>query len=140
MVCFIDGDGCIFSFKEIARGWLGGQEIARRLAAGIQQRLGSKRCQIHARVFCNLQGVRYALEKYGEPQAAAHLTSFVHGFNQSHGRFMMVDVGPGKELADHKIRGNFLSSLNCLGCNRMQHRWTGGRAEIFREDAGLFRG
>lgn len=125
LVCLIDGDGCIFSCEQIARGRQGGQEIAHRLTAGVKQHFGLTRCQVHARVFCNLRGVRFALEKHGEPRAAAGLDAFVHGFNQANGRFLMVDVGPGKEVADNKIRGKpmFTFFPRILLPDDMQHRW-----------------
>ena len=35
----------------------------------------------------------------------SNLENFVHGFNQAAERFVMVDIGYGKEMADAKIKG-----------------------------------
>lgn len=46
-----------------------------------------------------------ALSIGGMPEARAGFDSFVTGFNQASKRFLMVDVGYGKEVADAKLRG-----------------------------------
>lgn len=46
-----------------------------------------------------------ALSTGGMPEARAGFDSFVTGFNQASKRYLMVDVGYGKEVADSKLRG-----------------------------------
>ena len=42
---------------------------------------------------------------------------FFTGFNQAGSRYIMVDVGPGKEVADSKLKGD--RSINCSGHSLM---------------------
>lgn len=56
-------------------------------------------------VFYNRSGLMSALSIGGMPEARSGFDSFVTGFNQASKRFLMVDVGYGKEVADAKLRG-----------------------------------
>lgn len=83
---------------------------------GIQEYFGkSEPFQLHVWVFFNKSGLSEAMKRHGRDDARANLDYFVHGFNQAAGRFMMVDIGYGKEVADAKIRGApSVSPLHCL--------------------------
>ena len=104
VVCLVDGDGSVFSLSNIARGRAGGRDVATRLTEGIKQYFASEQFQLHVWVFLNKNGLSEALRRYAKEDARAQLDNFIHGFNQAAGRFMIVDVGPGKEAADAKIR------------------------------------
>lgn len=39
---------------------------------------------------------------------SSSMSLFAHGFNQRQALFDFVDVGPGKEGADNKVRGTFI--------------------------------
>ena len=62
---------------------------------------------IIVRAYANLKGLGPACVKMGKMKGSASMSSFAQGFTQSHGLFDFVDVGPGKERADNKIRGMF---------------------------------
>lgn len=60
---------------------------------------------IHAKIFANIRGLGIALFNKGIISNAADLWAFVAGFNGRNSLFDFVDVGPGKERADFKMRG-----------------------------------
>ena len=109
VVCLIDGDGTIFASDLIARGYEGGCTAAQMLTESIQRFILSwfsvDQFQLWTLVFYNKRGLHDALGRSNLFSAKAKLDDFMIGFNQAAGRFSMVDVGPGKELADAKIKG-----------------------------------
>ncbi|KIP12640.1 hypothetical protein PHLGIDRAFT_131517 [Phlebiopsis gigantea 11061_1 CR5-6] len=137
VVCLIDGDGCLFSFEQLARGYYGGAHIAKRLTEGLQQFFAAEQCLFHVWVFLNTRGVSCALHDHGYPEAAANLSNFIHGFNQASHRFMIVDVGPGKEAADVKIRGILDEELKSPQTRRvvLAGCHDGGYVSVIREHA-----
>lgn len=60
---------------------------------------------IVVRAYANLKGLTKALHRDGKMQTTADLGLFAQGFTQRQSLFDFVDVGPGKEEADEKIRG-----------------------------------
>jgi hypothetical protein len=109
VVCLIDGDGTIFSGDLIARGHEGGCDAAQTLTESVQKYILSQfsldQFQLWTHVFLNKRGLSDALGRSNLWSAKAKLDDFMIGFNQASGRFSMVDVGPGKEVADAKIKG-----------------------------------
>lgn len=107
IVCLIDGDGSIFSLSQIARGQEGGHAVAAKLTEAIRDRFAAKdhEYQLHVRVFFNKNGMHKVLGSCGKDDARNNLEAFVHGFSQAAERFLMVDIGYGKEMADAKIKG-----------------------------------
>jgi hypothetical protein len=105
----IDGDGSIFSNELIADGQAGGHLAAKRLSDAIGQYLSSNcainQFQLWVYVFFNKRGLLETFGRAGLPIAKAKLDDFVLGFNQAAERFLMIDVGSGKEAADAKIKG-----------------------------------
>ena len=106
-MCLIDGDGSIFSLSHIARGHEGGHMVAAKLTEAIRQRFPAKdhEYQLHVWVFFNKCGLYKTLGNYGKEDARDNLENFMHGFNQAAERFLMVDIGHGKEMADAKVKG-----------------------------------
>jgi hypothetical protein len=113
VVCLIDGDGTIFTGELIARGLDGGYAAAQTLTDCIQKHLLSSfsldQFQLWTYIFYNKRGLSETLGRAGLWQAKAKLDDFMIGFNQAAGRFSMVDVGFGKEMADAKIKGELLN-------------------------------
>ena len=128
VLCLIDGDGyvvCTLSSRAlgptleakssqfeddlIKQGASGGGEAANRLLDNIkrhvQQYDGAIHWKIIIRIYANLEGLlkKYAYIGFAEEERS--LRQFVWGFTQSQPLFDFVDVGQGKERADHKIRG-----------------------------------
>ena len=109
----IDGDGSIFNGDLIARGHEGGYSAAQALTESTQKYLLSNysldQFQLWTYVFYNKRGLFETLGRAGLSQAKAKLDDFMIGFNQAAGRFSMIDVGSGKEMADAKIKGLLIS-------------------------------
>jgi len=113
VVCLIDGDGTIFADDIIARGHEGGYTAAQMLTESIQKYLRHNfsldQFQLWTYVFYNKRGLSETLGRFNFGSAKAKLDDFMIGFNQAAGRFFMVDVGSGKEAADAKIKGVWLT-------------------------------
>lgn len=60
---------------------------------------------IMARAFANVSGLGATLERSGRLRHAEQLRTFTAGFSNRKAFFDFVDIGPGKERADMKIRG-----------------------------------
>jgi hypothetical protein len=105
----IDGDGTIFASDLIARGHEGGFTAAQILTESTQKYILSRfsldQFQLWTHVFYNKRGLSEALGRSNLLSAKMKLDDFMIGFNQAAGRFSMIDVGPGKEVADAKIKG-----------------------------------
>ncbi|CAL1701466.1 unnamed protein product [Somion occarium] len=104
VICLIDGDGAIFSLVQVAKGQAGGQTAAAKLTESIRQYLPSDHYQLSVWVFLNKGGLLETLRKCGKEDARRNLEDFIKGFNQAADRFLMVDVGSGKEAVDAKIK------------------------------------
>jgi len=110
--CFIDGDGTIFSRKLLVQGRQGGQFAARELAAQIQHYLADQQhapcplpMELCIYIFLHKKGLVDALGRAGYTTEKSNFDDFLAGFNQAGQRFIMVDVGAGKENADSKLKG-----------------------------------
>jgi len=55
-------------------------------------------------MFMNKGGLADALNKINMC-TQTEFDAFIHGFNQAGPLFSIVDVGPGKEAADNKVKG-----------------------------------
>lgn len=114
VVCLIDGDGTIFSQELLALGEQGGHAAARELTRLILEYLKGNFTQspsspeLSVYIFLHKRGLMDALGMAGYHNEKAKFDDFIAGFNQAGQRFMMVDVGAGKENADSKLRGKFV--------------------------------
>jgi hypothetical protein len=101
----IDGDGTIFSSDLIAQGQAGGYSAAQILTEYTQQyflnNYSLDQFQLWTYVFYNKRGLVEAIGRAGFFQAKSKLDDFMIGFNQAAGRFLMVDVGSGKEVGEY---------------------------------------
>lgn len=109
----LDGDGAIFLPQLIALGQAGGHKAASQLSKSIKEYLysfdESRQFQLSVYIFFNKRGLADTFARHSYHSAKSRLDDFVTGFNQSTERFMMVDVGNGKEAADSKIKGTVIS-------------------------------
>ncbi|KIM90970.1 hypothetical protein PILCRDRAFT_157689 [Piloderma croceum F 1598] len=108
VICLVDGDGAIFSPDLLAKGQEGGLAAAKMLAESVRQDFSSKyqldQFHLWVYVFYNKRGLVDAIGRAGLSAAKQKFEDFVFGFNQAAERFVMVDVGSGKEAADAKIK------------------------------------
>lgn len=109
VVVLLDGDGAIFTPQLIALGQSGGHKAASQLSNSIKDHIRSldeiRQFQLSVYIFLNKRGLTDTFSRCGYHAAKARLEDFITGFNQATERFMMVDVGSGKEAADSKIKG-----------------------------------
>lgn len=68
---------------------------------------------IIVKAYVNIDGLGQSLVKKGIVKSVDELRKFWHGFVGRRGLFDVVDVGYGKEKADHKIRGKFPIIVHC---------------------------
>jgi len=92
-----------------ALGQNGGHRAASKLSESIKDYIGSLNendFQLSVYIFFNKRGLLETFHRCGYHSARSRLEDFVVGFNQASERFIMVDVGNGKEAADSKIKGS----------------------------------
>ncbi|KAK1765606.1 hypothetical protein QBC33DRAFT_454409 [Phialemonium atrogriseum] len=108
----IDGDGAYFRDDLIARGDEGGEEAAQRLLSDIKRHVkdiypGSnvEDWSVIVQVVLNQTGLSKTLFERGiVKNPNVELPAFARAFGRTQALFSFVDVGAGKERADHKIR------------------------------------
>ncbi|KAK6356432.1 hypothetical protein TWF718_000791 [Orbilia javanica] len=119
----IDGDGMLFHLDLLKKKKDGGSEAAELLLSEVRDLVRSNRddlCikgdfEIRALVFANLEGLSKTLVK-SNILKQGDLQQFFVGFTQRLEQVNFIDVGYGKEMADSKIRGEFLFHLKDPRC------------------------
>ena len=111
VLCVLDGDGNIFADHLLKAGLEGGREAARSLTYGIYTYLEengyngqSSRFTFWLSIYFNRKGLQETLVRNGVC-TAEQFEGFIVGISQASPRFLLVDVGYGKEAADSKIKG-----------------------------------
>ena len=115
----LNSDLLQFQEKFLNKNEGGGKDAADELHARIKEYfrelyVDANNTEIVVRAYADVKALQAACVKNGKMKNGASLGLFAHGFNQRQGLFDFVDVGPGKEGADNKIRGKFdpwISSL-----------------------------
>jgi hypothetical protein len=104
----IDGDGAIFREDLISKGEEGGAEAAHLLQMEIKNYLKNlypdsnlDSYSVMVQVMLNMDGLSRALVNASLIQGGIH--AFARAFGRSQPLFSFIDVGAGKERADHKI-------------------------------------
>lgn len=104
--------GTIFSPELIAQGQEGGHIAAKILTESIRLEISTKYhiddFKLWVYTFYNKRGLVDAIGRAGFSMAKQKFDDFAFGFNQAADRYVMVDVGSGKEAADAKIKGRFI--------------------------------
>jgi len=88
----------------------GGLEAGHLLNTEIKQLLhqrceGSGSWSIMVQIFANFDGLAKKLYSLNMIKSPGEFHAFAKAFNLSQGLFNLIDVGSGKERADHKIKG-----------------------------------
>lgn len=105
MTCVIDGDGTLFNPLLLSQGRSGAAEAAKTLSDAVRGLVDGREVDISVYVFYNRKGLTHVMSACGLSEAYDSFDDFVVGFNESCRRFLMADVGSGKEEADAKLRG-----------------------------------
>lgn len=106
----LDGDGNIFTESLLIQGQHGGRQAAQKVTKGIAEYLSNEDVHVFGRlsfwvtVYFNKSGLLDTLVGHNKC-TAEQFEAFCVGFSQASPRFLMIDVGPGKEAADCKIKG-----------------------------------
>jgi hypothetical protein len=58
-------------------------------------------------IYLSLDKLAYKLQQVGQLRHPHDFRTFAQKFTMNQSLFSIIDVGPGKEKADHKIRGEF---------------------------------
>ncbi|KAL8649552.1 MAG: hypothetical protein Q9226_005528 [Calogaya cf. arnoldii] len=119
-----DGDGYIFHDNFLNKNEEGGRLAADELSAQVKQHINSlnldaENTDVIVRAYANVRGLGKACVKNNLMKSTADLGLFANGFTGRHPLFDFVDVGLGKERADHKIRELFHFYINSLQCKHV---------------------
>ena len=110
IVVLIDGDGMIFLPKCVALGRKGGLEAGTKLAEQIHKQyvLHDEPLSMWMWIYFNKRGLANAFNRAGYDNITLEVfNQFALGLMDANVKFDVVDTGPGKEAADHKIKGTF---------------------------------
>ncbi|KAL8946065.1 MAG: hypothetical protein Q9222_007490 [Ikaeria aurantiellina] len=119
-----DGDGYIFREKFLNKNEEGGKLAADKMLEGVKQYmkelgLDIDRTDVLVRAYANVKGLGKACINNKWMQPSADITSFASGFTGRHPLFDFVNVGIGKERADHKIRKCFEFYITNMQCKHV---------------------
>lgn len=99
-----------FQERFLNRDAEGGREAADELVRNIKRYIDSLQINVETtdimtRAYANMSGLQTACVQNKKMKLGASMKLFAQGFTQRRALFDFVDVGPGKEQADNKIRG-----------------------------------
>lgn len=116
----LDGDDNIFTEALLRMGQAGGRQAAQQITKGIAEYLSDEDIQVFGRglsfwvtIYFNKTGLLNALASH-DICTPEQFESFCVGFSQASPRFLMIDVGYGKDAVEFKIRGELFSSMQPL--------------------------
>lgn len=111
VLALIDGDGAIFQDTLLqAAGGDGGSEAASRLQQAIRNHVASIHSNsgswpVMVQIYLSLDKLAMKLAQVGLLRSPTELRAFAQRFSVNQPLFSVIDVGQGKERADHKIKG-----------------------------------
>lgn len=122
----IDGDGAKFKDEFFRRGDNGGGFAARELETQIRSGLQTKypntsvdNWNILVYFYANMDGLGRALTARRILPCPSELQKFGSGFGRANSLFSFVDVGYGKDKADHKCREMLKVMLHIASCQHV---------------------
>ncbi|USW48662.1 Putative Zinc finger, CCCH-type [Septoria linicola] len=125
-VVLIDGDGAIFSDYLYGMGRDGGAEVAHQLHTEVQRHLKAiypdsnvDDWNIVVQVVLNLGGLATKLQGCGIVMNSNEVLAFARSFGLAQLIFSFIDVGGGKERADHKLREHLRLYLRIAQCKHV---------------------
>lgn len=113
-LALVDGDGAVFQDALVAAVAEGGSDAAHKLSTEIKSHLQSidsslTHLPLMVQMYTNVEGLSKKLLACGITKNIRDLYTFAQAFNMSQSFFSIVDVGSGKERADHKLKGKLAS-------------------------------
>ncbi|KAK3115013.1 hypothetical protein LTR53_006098 [Teratosphaeriaceae sp. CCFEE 6253] len=122
-LCLLDGDGAVFQDYLLAMGNDGGADCAHQLHTELRNHLRTTYPEsnvadwgIVVHVILNMQGLGNKLQACGIISTPNELVAFGRAFSLAQPLFSFIDVGGGKERADHKVRETlrlFMPNTHC---------------------------
>jgi hypothetical protein len=109
VLALIDGDGVIFQDALLHAGENGGSEAASRLQEAIRSHIAqhldnSGNLPIIVHVYVSMDKLGQKLASVGLLERPDRLRGFAQSFSVNQPLFSIIDVGQGKERADHRIK------------------------------------
>ncbi|KAK6006206.1 hypothetical protein QM012_006616 [Aureobasidium pullulans] len=118
----IDGDGAIFHDYLYKAASDSGADAAQELHNKIRDHVAecypdrnSSGYDIMVQMFYNMEGLSHKLKSVGIFKNPNEVAPFARAFSLNKSLFSSIDVGSGKERADHKVRGNPTYPLSSRG-------------------------
>ncbi|KAK7547013.1 C-x8-C-x5-C-x3-H type zinc finger protein [Phyllosticta citricarpa] len=122
VLALIDGDGAIFQDALLKAAAAGGSDAAHKLLSEIRDHVlnvyegASGSWSIMVQIYANFEGLSRKLTSVGILKSPAEFYAFARAFTLNQPLFNMIDVGSGKERADHKIKEMlrlFVTNMQC---------------------------
>jgi hypothetical protein len=114
VLALIDGDGVLFTDELIQAGKDGGSMAAsllhdevKRYTASIFENTGGY--DVVANLYINFVGLAGKLAACGIIESPEQFRVWINAFSINQPLFNIIDVGDGKERADHKLKGALLA-------------------------------
>ncbi|EKG22351.1 C-x8-C-x5-C-x3-H type zinc finger protein [Macrophomina phaseolina MS6] len=125
VLALIDGDGAIFTEGLLRAGAEGGSDAAHKLQSEIRNHIldvyggaaGDWSVMVH--IYANLEGLSRKLASVGIIKSPVELHNFTRAFNLHQPLFNFIDVGSGKERADHKIKETLRLLITNIQCKHI---------------------
>lgn len=118
----IDGDGMFFNGELLRQGREGGIEAAKTLKSLVTSGPSSSpSIPTHIRIFANVTELCRLAMYNGLVTTRKQISDFLIGFNDAcNEHCFFIDVGYGKEMADHKIKSEIeFHLLHAVGCKSL---------------------
>lgn len=121
ILCVVDGDACVFTETLLRQGHEGGRQAAQQLTKAVADYLTSQDIRVLGQlsfwvtIYYNRIGLASVLERH-QICTPEQLEAFTMGFSQASPRFLLVDVGYGKDATFTKITGLSRVFL-CFACS-----------------------
>ncbi|KAF2237206.1 C-x8-C-x5-C-x3-H type zinc finger protein [Viridothelium virens] len=124
VLALIDGDGAIFQDALLKEGRDGGADAAHRLLTEIKQYVQANfenagAWSVMVQVYTNLEGLGRKLFSLGMISSPTEIHAFSRAFSLNQPLFSIIDVGFGKERADHKLKEFFRFFVQNVQCKHI---------------------
>ncbi|KAL2352892.1 C-x8-C-x5-C-x3-H type zinc finger protein [Cryomyces antarcticus] len=124
VLALIDGDGAVFQDYLLRAAAEGGADAAHNLLTDIKQHIRDQlefqsMPSIMVQIYANVDGLSRKLASVGIIKTPADLYLFARAFSLNQPLFSFIDVGSGKERADHKIKEMFRLFIHNNQCKHI---------------------